>query len=65
MGMMPGMSICGLSDGAAWPVRTLVQKFRAEFETRIGEQDADAPERAIRTINPAAYELPILGAVRR
>ena len=61
MGMMPGMSICGLSDGAAWPIRTLVQKFRAEFESRIGEQEADAAERAIRTINPAAYELPILG----
>ncbi|MCH8881066.1 MAG: SLBB domain-containing protein, partial [Planctomycetes bacterium] len=61
MGMMPGMSICGLSDGAAWPIRTLVQKFRAEFESRIAEQDADAAERAIRAINPAAYELPILG----
>jgi NADH-quinone oxidoreductase subunit F len=28
MGMMPGMSICGLSDGAGWPVRMIVQKFR-------------------------------------
>lgn len=35
MGMMPGMSICGLSDGAAWPIRTIAQKFREEFEAAI------------------------------
>ncbi len=60
MGMMPGMSICGLSDGAAWPIRTLVQKFRAEFERHIAAQPADAAERFIKQINPAAYELPVL-----
>ena len=60
MGMMPGMSICGLSDGAAWPIRTLVQKFRAEFERHIADQPPDAPERWIKQVNPAAYELPIL-----
>ena len=31
MGMMPGLSICGLADGAAWPVRTALAKFREEF----------------------------------
>lgn len=61
MGMMPGLSICGLPDGAAWPVRTIVQKFRAEFEQRIAEQDPHAAQRAIQATNPAAYELPILG----
>ncbi len=60
MGMMPGMSICGLPDGAAWPVRTLVQKFRAEFERHIAAQPADAAKRHIRRSNPAAYDLPIL-----
>jgi NADH-quinone oxidoreductase subunit F len=59
MGMMPGMSICGLADGAAWPVRTVVQKFRQEFEQRISAQAPDAAERRIRQTNPAAYEEPI------
>ncbi len=60
MGMMPGQSICGLSDGAAWPVRMLVQKFRREFEQHIAAQDPEAAERVLREINPAAYELPIV-----
>ena len=34
MGMMPGMSICGLADGCAWPVRTAIDKFRDEFEAK-------------------------------
>lgn len=59
MGMMPGMNICGLSDGAAWPIRTLITKFRAEFEQRIKAQSPDAAERKILTTNPAAYSLPI------
>ena len=61
MGMMPGLSICGLSDGAAWPIGMLVRKFRAEFERHIAAQEPDAAARHIRAINPAAYELPILG----
>ncbi len=60
MGMMPGMNICGLSDGAAWPVRTLVQKFRRELEEHIRRQDPTQVVERIRRTNPAAYELPIL-----
>ena len=60
MGMMPGMSICGLPDGAVYPIRTLVQKFRGEFERHIAAQEPGAVERRIRGTNPAAYELPIL-----
>lgn len=61
MGMMPGLSICGLPDGAAFPIRTIVQKFRAEFEEHIRNQKPGAVETVIRKTNPAAYELPILG----
>jgi hypothetical protein len=32
---MPGTTICGLADGAGWPVKTAVRKFRAEFEQYI------------------------------
>jgi NADH-quinone oxidoreductase subunit F len=32
---MPGTTICGLSDGAGWPVKTAIRKFRKEFEDAI------------------------------
>ena len=61
MGMMPGLSICGLPDGAAFPMRTIVQKFRAEFEEHIRQQRPGAVEETLRKNNAAVYELPILG----
>ncbi len=35
MGIIPGTTICGLSDGAAWPVKNAIRKFRPEFEDYI------------------------------
>ena len=35
MGIMPGTTICGLADGTNWAVRTIVNKYRDEFEARI------------------------------
>ncbi len=35
MGTIPGTTICGLADGAAWPVRNCMAKFRDEFEAWI------------------------------
>ncbi|MFO0848922.1 MAG: NADH-quinone oxidoreductase subunit NuoF [Gemmataceae bacterium] len=35
IGIMPGTTICGLADGAGWPVKTAVRKFRKEFEEAI------------------------------
>ena len=35
MGIMPGNTICGLADGNNWAVRTIVNKYRDEFEARI------------------------------
>jgi NADH-quinone oxidoreductase subunit F len=35
MGIIPGTTICGLSDGAAWPVKNAIKKFRSEFEDYI------------------------------
>ena len=35
MGIMPGTTICGLADGANWAVRTIINKFRDEFEARV------------------------------
>ncbi len=44
MGMMPGTTICGLADGAGWPVKNAIQKFRPEFEEyiRSGRKTATA-----------------------
>lgn len=35
IGIMPGTTICGLADGAAWPLKNAIQKFRPEFEEYI------------------------------
>jgi NADH-quinone oxidoreductase subunit F len=35
MGSMPGTTICGLADGTNWAVRTIVNKYRSEFESRV------------------------------
>jgi NADH-quinone oxidoreductase subunit F len=51
MGMMPGLSICGLSDGAAYPIRTIVQKFRQEFEERLARQDPEQVRQVLASFN--------------
>jgi NADH-quinone oxidoreductase subunit F len=35
IGVMPGTTICGLADGAAWPIKTAIAKYRSEFEEYI------------------------------
>ena len=45
MGIIPGTTICGLSDGAAWPVKNAIKKFRKDFEDYINQKQ--------RTIKPA------------
>jgi NADH-quinone oxidoreductase subunit F len=35
IGIMPGTTICGLADGAGWPVKNAVAKFRDELEEYI------------------------------
>lgn len=35
IGIIPGTTICGLSDGAAWPIKNAIRKFRGEFEEYI------------------------------
>ncbi len=35
MGIMPGTTICGLADGAAWPIKNALGKFRPELEEYI------------------------------
>jgi NADH-quinone oxidoreductase subunit F len=35
IGIIPGTTICGLADGAAWPIKTAIRKFRPEFEERL------------------------------
>ena len=35
IGIIPGTTICGLADGAAWPIKNAIQKFRPELEEYI------------------------------
>jgi NADH-quinone oxidoreductase subunit F len=35
IGIMPGTTICGLADGAGWPVKMIVRKFKPELEEII------------------------------
>jgi NADH-quinone oxidoreductase subunit F len=43
IGIMPGTTICGLADGAGWPVKNAVAKFRGELEDaiRTGRKSSD------------------------
>jgi NADH-quinone oxidoreductase subunit F len=43
IGIMPGTTICGLADGAAWPIKNAIRKWRGEFEDYI------------KTSNPQGY----------
>jgi len=43
IGIIPGTTICGLADGAAWPIKNAIRKFRGEFEDYV------------RRTNPAGY----------
>jgi NADH-quinone oxidoreductase subunit F len=47
IGIIPGTTICGLADGAAWPVKNIVAKFRDELESYIRSgRRAQRPELA-------------------
>ena len=41
IGIIPGTTICGLSDGAAWPIKNVIRKFRDEFEETIKRTNPD------------------------
>lgn len=56
IGIMPGTTICGLADGAGWPVKNAVQKFRGELEEFIRKG-----ERSLAIVNGKGT-LPLVGA---
>jgi NADH-quinone oxidoreductase subunit F len=41
LGIIPGTTICGLADGAAWPIKNAVAKFRPELEEYIRSHQSD------------------------
>ena len=51
MGMMPGLSICGLPDGATFPIETIVKKFRSELEEAIKAQPPGRCESVLSVLN--------------
>jgi NADH-quinone oxidoreductase subunit F len=52
LGMMPGLSICGLSDGAAYPIRTLIEKFRDELSQYTAGSAKEARQRPLAAVSP-------------
>jgi len=60
MGMMDGQSICGLPDGANFAIRTIVTKYRAEFERHIHAQRPGSVEETLHRTNASVYRLPVL-----
>lgn len=41
IGIIPGTTICGLADGAAWPIKNAIRKFRPEFEEYIKKSNPE------------------------
>jgi NADH-quinone oxidoreductase subunit F len=41
IGIMPGTTICGLADGAAWPMKNAIRKFHDEFTDYIKRTNPD------------------------
>ena len=39
LGILPGTTICGLADGAAWPIKNAIGKFRDELEEYIKQSN--------------------------
>jgi NADH-quinone oxidoreductase subunit F len=38
-----GNTICALGDAAAWPVQSMIKRFREEFEKRVSPVPAMGP----------------------
>ncbi|MBL9124984.1 MAG: SLBB domain-containing protein, partial [Planctomycetaceae bacterium] len=57
IGIMPGTTICGLADGAAWPIKNAIRKFRPEFEEYIKRTNPSGYH-----VTEAVPALPILSA---
>jgi NADH-quinone oxidoreductase subunit F len=57
IGIIPGTTICGLSDGAAWPIKNAIRKFRGEFEDYIKRTNPSGY-----AVTEAVPALPILAA---
>jgi len=51
IGIIPGTTICGLADGAAWPIKTAIRKFRGEFEDYIKRTNPGG----YATVHPVAW----------
>ena len=47
IGIMPGTTICGLSDGAGWPVKTAIRKFRGGVRGGDPEGREDRTDEAV------------------
>ena len=54
MGLTPGTTICGLADGAAWPIKNALAKFRPELEAYI--RDSRRSEKVPTPLQEAIFQ---------
>ncbi len=59
IGIVPGTTICGLADGAAWPIKNAIRKFRGELEDFIKQTNPQGymvsePVPALETVGSSA-----------
>ncbi len=70
MGIIPGTTICGLADGAAWPIKNGLSKFRGELEDYIRSHQAAGngvtplQEKIAHGLRADANLLPVLSGVQ-
>ncbi len=64
IGIIPGTTICGLADGAAWPIKTAIRKFRGEFEEHIKRTNPRGFA-ATEPVEAAAHNKPATDGKRR
>jgi NADH-quinone oxidoreductase subunit F len=57
IGIIPGTTICGLADGAAWPIKNAIRKFRGEFEDDIKRTNPTGY-----AVTDAVQSLPVLSS---
>jgi NADH-quinone oxidoreductase subunit F len=68
LGIIPGTTICGLADGAAWPIKNGVTKFRGELDEYIRQHQSPAAavtplqDKIARGTRADANLLPVLSA---
>jgi NADH-quinone oxidoreductase subunit F len=64
LGITPGTTICGLADGAAWPIKNALAKFRPELEDYIRTHQSQVSVTSLQEdiasgVSPTVFNTPL------